>query len=674
MPSDNQKVLITAALPYANGPLHFGHIAGCYLPADCYARFMRLKGIDTLFISGSDEYGLPITLNAEKEGRTPKEHADHFHTINRNLFETLAISFDHFSRTTCEGHAETTQEFFLDLLKNGHIEDKETEQLFSEQEGRFLADRYVVGVCPKCGYDQARGDECPKCGASYESLDLKNPRSKLTNSPLTLKRTKHWFLRFDHFKEPLRQFLKSKSWKNNVTHFVAHYIDNLRERSITRDSRWGVNIPLDGTDGKVFYVWFDAPIGYISMTKEWAKLKGDKDLWKSYWCDESTRLVHFIGKDNIPFHAIFFPAMIMGQNTPYKKVDDLPANEFLNLEGKAFSKSDNWAIDLESFFKDFTTDQIRYTLAANSPESQDSDFTWKDFAMRCNSELVGKLGNLVNRTLTFAHSKCEGKVPSMGTLGADEEALMQKIKERLSEAALAFEGYHLRKASQLLMELCGLGNSFFDSQKPWATAKDPATRKEMERTIACSLVVLKAIATVAAPIIPKAADTIFALIGEESGVTAWCDQIEPLPEGRLLPKPEILFSQVDDELIATWEAKLLTKDESYEPLKDLIKFDEFGKLDLRVAKVVEAEKVAKSQKLLKIVLDVGFETRTVVSGIAKTYPDPKALIGKKVLFVANLKPAKLMGIKSEGMILAASLQEGVELPNLTNAEPGQVIS
>src|SRR5579862_125579 len=397
-----EKILITSALPYANGPLHFGHIAGAYLPGDCYARFERLKGNDVLYVCGSDEYGVAITLNAELAGRTPKQHVDIFHEIIKNYFTKLNFSFDHYSRTTWPGHVKTTQEFFRDLLENGYIEEKVTDQLFSEADNRFLADRYVVGTCPKCAFPEARGDECQRCGASYEATDLIQPRSKLTGASLIRKSTKHWFLRFDLFKEKLAQWIAEKEWKPNVINFAKGYIDDLKPRAITRDSDWGIPIPLPHTEGKVFYVWFDAPIGYISAVREWAELKGTPDAWKNYWLDPKTKLVQFIGKDNIPFHAVFFPAMLMGQNQPYKLVDELPANEFYNLEGRQFSKSDGWYIDLDAFFKQFTTDQIRYAIASNAPETSDSEFSWKDFQMRCNSELLGKYGNLVNRTLVFA--------------------------------------------------------------------------------------------------------------------------------------------------------------------------------------------------------------------------------------------------------------------------------
>src|SRR5579872_6152424 len=419
---EKERVLITSALPYANGPLHFGHIAGAYLPGDCYARFQRLQGKEVLYICGSDEHGVAITLSAETAGRTPQEHVDHYHGVLQQFFQQLHFSSDHYSRTTWKGHRVTTQEFFNDLLKNGYIEEKITDQLYSENDQKFLADRYVVGTCPKCKFEEARGDECQRCGASYEATDLIHPRSKITGAPLVLKKTNHWFLRFDLFKDQLKEWLTTKKWKSNVLNFAQSYVDELRPRAITRDSNWGIPVPLDSAQGKVFYVWFDAPIGYISATREWAEKKGTPEAWKEWWCAPKTKLVQFIGKDNIPFHAVFFPAMIMGQNQPYKLVDELPANEFYNLEGRQFSKSEGWYIDLDSFFQKFTADQIRYAIAANAPESQDAEFTWKDFQMRCNAELLGKYGNLAHRTLVFAAAQCEAAVPPIGKLEADDEA------------------------------------------------------------------------------------------------------------------------------------------------------------------------------------------------------------------------------------------------------------
>lgn len=550
-----KKVLVTSALPYANGQPHFGHIAGAYLPADCYARFQRLQGLDVLYICGSDEYGVAITLSAEQAGRTPKEHVDHFHALIQEVFQKLHFSFDHFSRTTWEGHVSTVQQFFLELLQKGYIEERITEQLFSPQDNRFLADRYVTGSCPKCGFDQARGDECPRCGASYEATDLKNPRSKLTKASLILKETKHWFLLFDRFKEKLSDWLSSKSWKPNVINFAKSYVDDLKPRAITRDGEWGVPIPLAGTQGKILYVWFDAPIGYISATKEWAELKGTPDAWKRYWLDPETTYVQFIGKDNIPFHAVFFPAMIMGQNQPYHLVDQLPSNEFLNLEGRQFSKSDGWTIDLNDFFSQFTADQIRYTLAANAPENQDSEFTWRDFQLRCNSELLGKYGNLANRVLVFLQNQCAGQIPSQ----AADPHFLQQLHAKIEEIQCSYEGFHLRKAASLIMEIAQLGNVYFDAQKPWTLAKAPETRPQMEKVVAGCLECLKCLALVSSPIIPETAQKLWQMLGNVTSLSKekWDHLIQtPLHSGRELPKPDVLFKRVEDSQIASQEEKL----------------------------------------------------------------------------------------------------------------------
>ncbi|MBP7074758.1 MAG: methionine--tRNA ligase [Rhabdochlamydiaceae bacterium] len=549
-----KRVLITSALPYANGQLHFGHIAGAYLPADCYARFQRLQGSDVLYICGSDEYGVAITLSAELAGRTPKAQVDHFHAVNKDLFQKLHFSFDHFSRTTWPGHVATVQQFFLDLLKNGHIEEKVTEQLYSPQDSRFLADRYVVGTCPKCGFENARGDECTRCGSNYEATDLKNPRSKLTNAPLVLKETKHWFLLFDHFKDQLSKWLGEKPWKPNVLNFAKSYVADLKPRAITRDGEWGVPIPLPNTEGKVLYVWFDAPIGYISATKEWAELKGSPDAWKPFWQDPETTYVQFIGKDNIPFHAVFFPAMVMGQNQPYNLVHHLPANEFLNLEGRQFSKSEGWTIDLTDFFSQFTADQIRYTLAANAPENQDSEFTWRDFQNRCNSELLGKYGNLANRLLVFIQNQCAGQMPSH----APDSAFLKQLHSKVEEARAAYEHFHLRKAAALLMEIAQLGNVYFDTHKPWSLAKAPETRPQMEKVLSTCLECLKCLALVSLPIIPHAAQKLWQMIGETSQLSEqnWDEVIQNNLLQKTLPKPEVLFKRVEDSQIVAQEEKL----------------------------------------------------------------------------------------------------------------------
>lgn len=552
MTSEKDKILITSALPYANGPLHFGHIAGAYLPGDCYARFQRLMHQDVLYVCGSDEYGVAITLSAEVAGRTPKEHVDLYHEMNKNFFDHLNISFDHYSRTTCAEHSAPVYEFFNDLLENGYIEARTTDQLYSEVDARFLADRYVIGVCPHCSYEEARGDECPKCGASYEATDLGNPRSKLTRAPLVLKPTKHWFLLLDKFVDQLTEWLETKNWKSNVANFVRSYVKDLRPRAITRDSSWGLPVPLPDAEGKVLYVWFDAPIGYISSSMEWAKKSGDPELWKKYWMDPKTKLVHFIGKDNIPFHAAIFPAMIMGQNRPYKLVDELPANEFYNLEGRQFSKSEGWYIDLEDFFQKYSSDQIRYAIAANAPETQDAEFTWRDFQLRCNSELLGKYGNLVNRVLVFAHKQCGGVVPEKGVLETIDQDFLQEIGEICEEIAESFKTFHLRRASQLIMELAQIGNVYFNEKHPWKDAKEPATFKRVETSIACCLECLKYLAIASFPIIPHTSKKVWKFLGMEEHIEqmGWQRGIStPLPPHQKLCTPEILFRKIEDSEI-----------------------------------------------------------------------------------------------------------------------------
>lgn len=673
------KVLITSALPYANGPLHFGHIAGAYLPGDCYARFERLQGNDVLYICGSDEHGVAITLSASLAKRTPKEHVDVFHETNKKLFKKLDFSFDHYSRTTWEGHVPTTQEFFRALNDKGLIEEKTEDHLYSEEEGRFLADRYVVGTCPNCGFQEARGDECQNCASSYEATDLKNPRSKLSGSALILKPSNHLYLRFDHFKKQLAKWIKAKNWKDNVVNFAMKYIDDLRPRAITRDSDWG--IPVPGYPGKVFYVWFDAPIGYVSATQEWAIKNNKPKAWKDYWFNPDCKLVNFIGKDNIPFHAVFFPAMLMGQDEPYILPSEIPANEFFNLEGRQFSKSDGWYIDLEDFFKHYTSDQARYCIAANAPETSDSEFSWKDFQMRCNSELLGKLGNFVNRVLVFVKQHSKGKVPPTHE---GSEAFQKQMGTLVDTAAYSFKGFHLRKACQTLMELAQAGNTFFDHKKPWTLAKNPDLKDELEMTLAMSIECIKNLALVASPIIPETSEKIWKMLGFKTTLSkgSWKEiQTTPVPEKQKLGELHILFKKVEDMEIEEQVEKLgesVKKEEAkaaiqFQPLKAEIEYDDFGKMDFRVGKILEAEKVPKSKKLLKLVVDLGFEKRTIVSGISLTY-ESDDLIGKKVIVVANLKPAKLMGIESQGMILAASLNKDLELPQIQNLPPGSQVS
>lgn len=675
--TENRKILITAALPYANGMLHFGHIAGSYLPADCYARYRRMNQDEILFLSGSDEYGIAVAISAEQANRTPQEQVDHFHHINRQLFEKLKISFDYYGRTSTKTHAETTQEFFFSLLKNGHIEEKYTEQLYSETDKKFLADRYVEGTCPKCKYEKARGDECPKCGASFEATDLLNPRSKITQSPLVKKQTKHWFLRFDHFKEQLTHFLNDKEWKPNVFHFAKHYVEELRERAITRDTSWGIKVPLENADGKVFYVWFDAPIGYISIAKEWAKSIGDDDAWKDFWLDPKTTLVQFLGKDNIPFHAVFFPAMIMGQDVPYKLVDYLPANEFYNLEGKQFSKSSGWTIDLERFLNQYSADSIRYAIASNAPENGDAEFSWKDYQMRVNTDLVGKYGNLANRVLTFIFSKMQNCDLQFETLDEIDHDLIENLDRISGEILNCYKEFKLRKACSLIMEIASCGNAYFDAKKPWALFKDLAQRQELEKVMALCLYVLKVLALVSFPVVPDAASMLWNLLGFQE----YLPTVDIKKELKIvsfnateLKEPQILFKKIEDTVIeqeiSHLQNELKPQQTTYEPLKPLCTIDQFDLIDLRVGQILKAEKVEKSKKLLKLQVNLGFEIRTIVSGISLDVPNIETLIGKKVLIVANLHPAKLMGIESRGMLLAGSLGALFEIPSLQNLEPG----
>lgn len=674
-----EKVLITSALPYANGSLHFGHIAGAYLPADAYARFCRLMKKDVLFISGSDEYGIAITLSAELAKRSPKAHVDIFHEINKIFFNRLNISFDHFSRTTWPGHKEPVQQFFKDLLANGYIEAKVTEQLFSTSDQKFLADRYVVGTCPKCGFLEARGDECQACGASYEAIDLKEPRSKLTQAPLIKKETKHWFLLLEKFKEQLLDWLKDKDWKPNVLNFVKGYIDELKSRAITRDTNWGIPIPLEETEGKVLYVWFDAPIGYISATKEWAEKIGEPEAWKKYWCDPSTKLVNFIGKDNIPFHAVIFPAMVMGQNSSLKLVDELPANEFYNLEGRQFSKSDGWFIDLENFFQNYTAEQIRYTIAANAPETSDAEFTWKDFQQRCNGDLLGKLGNFVNRVLVFAKNNCQSQMPEKSLETVDREFLT-RIYQLTDEAQKAYAKFKLRRASQLLMEIAQAGNTYFDAKKPWTAAKTVETSISMKTTIACSIECLKLLALVANPILPETSQKIFSFLNLSTDLI-WERILHlEIPVGHSLNEPQVLFKKIEDaqieeetqKLKSALKPKLIETEFVSAELKSQITIEDFNKIDLRTAKIIEAKRIPKSKKLLQLVVDLGQEQRPVVAGLGLEYT-PEELIGKTIVLVANLKPTTLMGYESQGMLLAVHDTTGLKLIAMEDIAKGMQI-
>ena len=660
-----QKVLITAALPYANGAIHFGHLAGSYLPADCFARFSRLIGNETCFICGSDEYGVAIALSAELAGKTPQEHVNHFHAVNKCLFSALNMSFDHYSRTTWPGHNGTVNEFFTTLLKNGYIDAFETDRLYCEADGRFYADRYVVGTCPKCGHPNARGDECTSCGCCYEAEDLKDPRTKVGGKPLVKKSTRHWFLRLDLFKDRLLKWLETRSWKPNVTNFVKKYIEEIRPRSITRDMKWGIPVPLPDAAGKVFYVWFDAPIGYISATKEWAEGLGDPLRWESYWLDPACRLVQFMGKDNIPFHGAVFPAILMGQDRPYKLVDEMPANEFYTLAGRQFSKSEGWFIDVADFLERYSSDQIRYAIASNAPETQDSEFTWKDFQSRCNGDLLGKFGNFIHRTLVFAKNMCGGVVPESKNLAEDEVRFLERCQELASQAKAAYAQFRLRKASSTIMELAQMGNVFFDLKKPWAKEQDPQT---VANTIACCLECVKILSLISMPIVPAASAEIVSLLGLDSNfqTRSWDEQMSfILTSGHQLGAPKPLFRKIEDEEIAREEAKLQPQ-QAVEAAAPTVSIEEFHRVNMEVVEVIKAEAVPKSQKLLLLQVMTGGGPRQIVSGIASFYK-PEELVGKRLVACLNLPTAKIRGVESQGMILAASGSDGkvivLEMPS-----------
>lgn len=675
------RTLITCALPYANAAIHFGHLAGVYLPADIFARFSRMKKEDVLFLCGSDEYGMAVTMSAYVAGRSPQEHVNYYHETNLSLFNKIGMSWDHYSRTSWKGHIEPVQKFFLDLVKNGYIEEKWSEQLYSPKENKFLADRYVVGSCPKCGFDRARGDECPKCGASYEATDLVRPRSKLTGASLEKRESKHWFLRLDLFKEPLEQWLQTKSWKPNVLNFVKSYIDDLRPRAITRDCEWGVPVPLEGAEGKVLYVWFDAPIGYISAAMEWAQRMNKPEAWKDYWMNESCRLVQFLGKDNIPFHAVIFPSMIMGQDLPLKLVDEMPANEFYNLEGKKFSKSEGWSIDLEEFVGKYDNQTLRYMLAATAPESSDSEFSWKEFQMRVNSELVGKWGNFIHRTLTFLQ-KMGGKCPSQKEYREDDQLFLSQMKAKIEEIEQAYSQFRVRKASQLIMEMAQLSNAYFDSQKPWVLFKE-GKQEDLERVMLVCLKAIQWLLVVSNPIIPDVCEKPWKWLGFSKTLAqmGWKEGTEAdLAYSQAIAEPHLLFAKIEDEQISLEQELLrqryqeyLKRTEQTTPdlaLESSVSFETFQKIDIRSGKVMKAERVPKSNKLLQLQIDFGNDLRQVISGIGQYY-EPESLVGKQLVCVVNLKPALIMGLKSEAMVLGATKPDGsLEVIMTHSVEPG----
>lgn len=657
-----KRTLITTALPYANGPVHIGHLAGVYVPADIYARYMRLKGEDVIMIGGSDEHGVPITIKARAEGVTPQDIVDRYHSIIKESMAGLGISFDIYSRTTSDIHHETASEFFRHLYDKGEFVEKTSMQPYDETAGEFLADRYVMGTCPHCGNERAYGDQCEACGTSLNATDLINPRSTLTDSPIVLKETKHWFLPLDKWEPALSKWILDghKEWKSNVYGQCKSWIDlGLQPRAVSRDLKWGVPVPVDGAEGKVLYVWFDAPIGYISNTKELLP-----DTWQTYWKDPETRIINFIGKDNIVFHCIVFPAMMMAYGDNFQLPDNVPANEFLNLEGDKISTSRNWAVWLHEYLVDFPgkQDVLRYVLTANAPETKDNDFTWRDFQARNNNELVAVLGNFVNRAIVLTHKYFEGKVPVAGEYTDVDKQLFADIVAAKDSLSANLDTFHFREALKDAMEIARLGNRYLQETEPWKLAKT-----DMERVATIMNVALQICANIAIafePFLPFMAEKLRGLLGMSSANWSKLGASDILNAGDTIAPAELLFEKIEDEAIDAQIQRLerikeenKVKNFKAAPQQEDVDFDTFMKADLRVGTVLECKKVPKADKLLQFLIDDGMGTRTIVSGIAKYY-QPEDLIGKQVCFIANLAPRKLKGVVSQGMILSAENADG----------------
>jgi len=668
-----QRILVTSALPYANGPIHLGHLAGAYLPADIFVRYHRLKGSDVIYICGSDEHGVPIMLRARAEGVSPQVIVDRYYEIAKKSFAQFGMSFDYYGRTSSKIHHETSQDFFRKVAKKNVFILKTEEQLYDPEAKIFLADRFIRGTCPICNYEDAYGDQCEKCGSSLSPKDLINPRSAITNAEPVKKETSHWYLPLAEFQERLEKWIGGHpEWKSNVLAQIKSWFnDGLKDRAVTRDLPWGVSIPENvarakniDASGKVLYVWFDAPIGYISATKEWALEKGDPELWKTYWQDDSTRLIHFIGKDNIVFHCIIFPAMLMAHGD-YVLPENVPANEFLNLEGNKFSTSRNYAVWLDDYLKKFEPDSLRYVLAGNFPETRDADFSWKNFQARHNNELADTLGNFINRTVTFAHKYFSGKVPEAGTLDDMDEELIHQIKSIPTRLGNLIEKYQLKAYSREFMDLARFANKYFNDKEPWKTKKEnPET---CATSINLCLQTVLTLSIIAEPVLPFTARKIWKMLNVSANQT-WTDAVElSLKAGHSINKPEILFVKIENEAIEQEIKRLqraaqpaVQKEEAAEQKKEQmerINFETLKKIELRVAKVIEAEKVENTDKLLKLQIDLGDEERQIIAGVAEHY-SPEELVGKQIVVVANLEPAKIRGVESNGMLLAATDKTG----------------
>ena len=656
------RTLITSALPYANGPVHIGHLAGVYVPADIYARYLRLKGEEVLFIGGSDEHGIPITIKARKEGVTPQDIVDRYHSMISKSFEQFGITFDIYSRTTSEIHKKTASDFFRTLYDKGEFTELESEQYYDEEAGQYLADRYITGSCPHCGNENAYGDQCEQCGTSLSPTELINPKSALSGSVPVMRTTKHWYLPLDKHEPWLRQWILEdhKEWRSNVYGQCKSWLDlGLQARAVSRDLDWGVPVPVEGAEGKVLYVWFDAPIGYISNTRELLP-----DSWEKWWKQEDSRLVHFIGKDNIVFHCIVFPAMLKAEGS-FILPDNVPSNEFLNLEGDKISTSRNWAVWLHEYLEEFPgkQDVLRYVLTANAPETKDNDFTWKDFQARNNNELVAVLGNFVNRALVLTQKYFDSRVPAAGELTDYDRETIAAAARVKDEVEKLLETYHFRDAQREAMNLARIGNKYLADCEPWKTAKN-----DMERTATILHIALQITANlsiVCEPFLPFSAEKLRSFLQTEKLPWEQLGRFDLLAEGHSLGKAELLFEKIEDATIELQVQKLLDTKKANEadayrakPVKENIQFDTFEKLDIRVGTVLECEKVPKADKLLRFLLDDGLEKRTILSGIAAYYPNPQELVGRQVCFIANLEPRKLRGILSEGMILSAENSDG----------------
>ncbi len=668
-----KRYTVTAALPYTNGPIHIGHLAGVYVPSDIYSRYLRLQGKDVAFICGSDEHGVAISMKARKEGITPQQVIDKYDAIIRQSFADFGISFDNYSRTSSKIHHDTASAFFRKLYDEGKFIEEVTEQLYDEKAGQFLADRFVIGTCPKCGNPEAYGDQCENCGSSLNATDLINPKSTITGETPVTKSTKHWFLPLDQYDGFLRQWIlegHKKDWKPNVYGQVKSWLDEaggLKPRAVTRDLDWGIDVPVEGAEGKKLYVWFDAPIGYISSTKEWAAKVG-KD-WEPYWKSEDTKLVHFIGKDNIVFHCVIFPAMLKAEGS-YILPDNVPANEFLNLEGNKLSTSKNWAVWLHEYLEEFPNQQdvLRYALTANAPETKDNDFTWKDFQARNNNELVAVFGNFVNRVVVLTNKYYEGVVPAPNERNEIDSKTLEEMRAYPAVIASSIERYRFREALNELMNLARLGNKYLADEEPWKLIKENPERVKTQMWVA--LQIATALSILSEPFLPFTSQKLKRMLGVHPGPTGVIDWDEVskaeqiLSPGTQIGQAELLFSKIEDEQIQKQIDKLeATKtankndNKKVEVQKDLIQYDDFAKMDLRVGTILEAEKMPKANKLLILKVDTGIDVRTIVSGIAESF-SPEEVVGKKVTVLVNLAPRNLRGTESQGMILMTSNAEG----------------